>query len=357
VGVVCALLATAPALANPTFQTYGRSFRPIQMPTIPPGSFSVLGDALPDGRILAVTGNSVFLESTSGSGLFDAVAEFDPALTGGTVDPSFVRLSPDGQHVAVGTGFAKPLAVFDIDALGTPGSPTTLADGANATYFHVDHFDAAWADSTRLAITAGTFRQPSVVTLLDTTSDPLAPSNPAIIEGIGGASAGIAFDSAGRLYTGNGFAGSGPSGTGWIKAFDPALWTAGPADFEQDGRFVADVLSSATLRFDGVGNLFVGGGDFGESDTGYLAVLESSRVMLAAEGGPAIDRSDPGQVRRLDPRGDGLGFFLSGFNGVTGELYVMDGQTWYATVPSPTGTPVLLLAASGYFAWRRRRVG
>ncbi|VAX41401.1 hypothetical protein MNBD_PLANCTO03-2172, partial [hydrothermal vent metagenome] len=124
-------------------------------------------------------------------------------------------------------------------------------------------------------------------------------------------------------------------------------------DFEVGGVFLGDVLSGGSLRFDAEGNLFVGGGDFGEFDTGYLGIVNASAIADALAGFGPIDPNDPFDLRRLDPRGDGFGYFASAYNSVTGELYVADGETWYATVPGPGALGVL--AWAGLLAARRRR--
>jgi hypothetical protein len=249
--------------------------------------------------------------------------------------------------------------VFDSTALGTPLMPATIGAGV-ARAFSVAHYEAAWTDGTHLALTAGEFGSPAYVSLLDTSSDPVSPVNPHVIENIGGASAGIAFDGAGRLYTGNGFDnGPGGSATGWIKAFSPSEWAMGAADFEAGGTLIGDVLSAGSLAFDLEGNLFVGGGDFSAGDTGYLGVISAGAIGGALGGGGPIDPLNPSQLRRLDPRGDSLAFYGGVYNSVTGEVYVTYGDfasganTWYATVPAPAGAVVLVLAAAA--AGRRRR--
>ncbi|MEZ6210420.1 MAG: hypothetical protein R3B46_04120 [Phycisphaerales bacterium] len=90
-----------------------------------------------------MTGNTVFVETAVGSRDFRVVASFDSAYSGGSVDPAFVRTSPDGSRIAVGLGFGRPLAVFDTSSLGTIGSPSMLTS-ANTRYFDVPHYDAAW---------------------------------------------------------------------------------------------------------------------------------------------------------------------------------------------------------------------
>lgn len=344
-------LGTPPAHAD-AFSTYGDHYRAFATPPVGNGSFGVTGDALPDGRLLMVTGNSVFLESSAGSAVFHEVALLDETRTGGSTDPAFLTVSPDGQRIAIGTGFGKPVAVFQTSALGTPNAPTTLTSGTLADYFAVGHYDGTWFDNTSLALTAGEFGQPSFVSMLDTTSTPHNPLNETVVTNILGGSAGIAFDSAGRLYTANGFAYGTGSDTGNIRAFEPADWING-ADFESDGTLIGDILSGNALNMDADGNLFVGGGDFNNFDAGYLGVVHAQAIADALAGLGPIDPDNPLHLARLDPRLDGFGFFGSAFNASTGELYITDGATWYATVPAPSS--LAPLAAAGLLARRRRR--
>ena len=337
------------------FDVYGQSYRRIDLPPASGGSFITVGDALPDGRILSTTGDGVYLETGVGTGSFELVSTLDTGLFGGTPDPAFLRISPDGSRIALGGGFNKPLAVFNTAELGSAGAPSFIG-ASNADHFAINHFDAAWLDNNQLAITAGNFGNPAFVSLLDVTSDTLAPVNPVIINNINGASGGITFDTAGRLYTGNGF-GSGPpySDTGWIKIFDPTDWTtATPADFETDGVFLGDILSAGSMSMDTEGNLFVGGGDFTEGQTGYMGVVSAQAITNALNGFGPVDINDPLSLSRLDPIGNGLGFFGSSFNPATGELYVTDGATWWATAPSPGPAAALVIPALGV-SWRRKR--
>ncbi|MGE3109113.1 MAG: hypothetical protein AB7G11_13015 [Phycisphaerales bacterium] len=353
------LALSAPALARDAFHTYGTSgFRSITLPPVGAGSFDIRGDFLPDGRIVAVTSLSVFLEDAPGAATFHVAASLDPLASGGPSDPAFLRVSPDGQSIAIGGGFARPVIVFAAADLGPAGSPTFLAPGTtSARYFAVPHFEAAWADPSHLALTAGDFASPSVVTLLDVTSPPTAPTNPTIISNIAGASAGIAFDHAGRLFTGNGFdIAPGGSDTGTVRAFLPADWVASPADFEIDGTLVGEVLSAGSLLFDPEGNLFVGGGDFGaDFDAGYLAVVNTQAISHALAGMGPINPADPAHLRRLDPLESGAGYFASAFNPLTHELAITSGSTWFVTVPAPASA--FIIAAAALPALRRRRHG
>jgi len=357
----CALLAiAAPCAAQSAFDAYGETYRPVTLPAAAAGSTSTAGATLPDGRILAVTGLGIYRETGVGSGAFELVATLDSAQMGATTDPAFIRVSPDGGRIAVGGGTDRPIAIFATSSLGTGAAPATLTPGI-ADYFHVPHFDAAWADSTRLAITAGGSDLTSRITLLDVTSAPASPSNRTIIDNIRGASGGIAFDSAGRLYTGNGYGDQpGWSATGALRAFDASVLDApSPADFETSGVLIGEVLSATSLTFDFEGNLFVGGGDFGEMDVGYLGVISGEAIAAALAGLGPIDASDPSQLRRLTPVADPFAFYGSAFNAVTGEAYVtytdfFTGETtWFATIPAPGGAAAAFTL--GVLAAGRRR--
>jgi hypothetical protein len=148
---------------------------------------------------------------------------------------------------------------------------------------------------------------------------------------VGGASAGIAFDSVGNLYTGNGLTFGGASGTGAVKAFLFADWSAAlaggpPLDFENEGVLIVDVLSASPLAFDVQGNLLVGGGDFSSSfDNDFVALIRSGAVTAALGGSGPIDVSNPTEIRHLDPiPNDDFNFFAAFSNIALHELYVRD---------------------------------
>jgi hypothetical protein len=364
------LLALAPCLFTAgiaraaAFESYGGSYRALPLPATGPGSFGLAGDCLIDGRIVGVTGRSVFLETDVGTGVFSAVAQFDDSVigAGGAADPAFLRVSPDGQRIAVGMGFGKPVAIVPVSGLGAAGAPSTLsASSPGLRLFNVPHNEGAWRSNGELALTAGNFGSPSRVTLLNTASDPAAPANPTIIAGIGGSSAGVGFDAAGRLFTGNGFdltSGGGPSTTGTIRAFDPAAWSGGAADFETGGTLIGNVLSASSLLFDHDGNLVISGGDFSEGDAGYVGIISHTALLATLAGGLPIDRNDLAALRRLSPLGDPFAFYGAAYNPLTGEVYATlgdfatGGNTWYATIPAPTTS---LLFLGGLICIRRRR--
>jgi len=270
-------------------------------------------DVFPDGRIIVLANANVYIESAAQTRSFGFHGIIPDA--GDMQFPAFVRVSPDGSEIAVGdNGFPGRVGVFAVSTL-------------TGTWFDASHFDAAWYDDELLAISgAGA----NGVSVLDTTSpDPQNPINPLVIDDTG-FSGGIVFDSAGNLYTGNGF-GEEPVETGDIRAFDNADWTAvlggAPAlDFLTDGVLIGDILSAGSLGFDADENLHVGGGDFvGGTDLNYAALVRASVVADALAGGAPADADDPTQVRRIDPdSGNPANFYLVGNNRVTGEIYVIE---------------------------------
>lgn len=288
---------------------------------LPPGA--AVFDALADGRIITLTGTDVYVESAPGSKSFVPVGAL-PGADFPSFGPAFLVVSPDGTRFAVGNNGGASFTNYQVGVF----SVATLS----GNWFAAVHFDGAWIDNTHIALTAGDFVAPSFVTVLDTTSaDPSNPTNPTIINGIGGASAGVALDAAGYLYTGNGFESGGPSGTGAVKAFINAEWTAalsgGPVlNFETDGITIVDILSASPLGFDNEGNLFVGGGDFSKgNEFDFVALVRASTIADALAGMGPANAGDPAEVRRLDPDpANDFNFFSVVFNPALERLYAKD---------------------------------
>jgi len=313
-------------------------------------SFDVLGD----GRLIAMVNAEVMVETSAGSGSFASSG----VLAGADVSPgsfatAFVRVSPDGSRFAVGnnggSSFGNPqVGVFDVATL-------------SGDWFDVSHYDAAWIDNQHLALTAGVFGNPSMVTALDTSSTPTSPDNVTLVDNIGGGSSGVAFDQAGNLYTGNGFDGTGASDTGWVKAFAQSSWQAAlsggaAVDYEASGALIVDVLSAGALGFDAEGNLHVGGSDlFGSGEGDFGALVRSNAVTSALGGGGAAIVSDPAEVRMFDPdTANDFNFYDVNFNDATGELYFREGTTVYSYVVPEPASLMLLAMGAGVLTVRRR---
>ncbi len=278
-------------------------------------------DALPDGRLIALAGADVYVETGVASRVFSSLGTLGGADIA-SFGAAFIRISPDGTKIAVGNNGGSTFSDFKIGVLDL-GTLT-------GTWFTANHFDARWIDGTQLAVAASDYTNGSSVTVLDTTSvDPANPTNPAIVSNIGGASGGIAFDASGRLFVGNGYTSIGPSGTGAVKVFEQAAWSAALSggtsiDFEAEGVLVVDVLGASPLGFDNEGNLYVGGADAAPDDDS-VALVNALAIANALAGGGAVDAGNPVQVRRFDPLpANDFNFYSAGYNPVTGELFVRD---------------------------------
>lgn len=319
-------------------------------------------DVLPDGRLVAVAGNEVFVETGVETRSFISLGSL-PSADISPYGVSFLAVSPSGTQLAVGnnggaSGSDYFVGVFDLPAL-------------TGRWLAAAHFDGTWYDEAHVALASGDFANGTVSMLTTTSVDPMAPENVVVLDGIGGASGGVTFDGHDYLYTGNGFMGSGPSGTGAVKAFAPSAWqsalSGGAAvDFEASGTLIVDILSAASLGFDPEGNLHVSGADYGVSEFDFAALVHHDRVQGALSGGPAADINDVAQVRRFDPdTGNDFDFYYVKANAVTRELYIRSfGETTVYVYEDPAApvpansdwglaTALLLALIAGTVTFRR----
>jgi hypothetical protein len=280
-------------------------------------------DVLRDGRIVALSGTEVFRETAQGSRIFVSLGTL-PGADFNQFGASFLKVAPDGVRIAVGNNGGAAFDHFQVGVFSL--------HSLTGTWFDANSFQAAWINERFVALTAGTFGSPGIVTALDSFSgDPAHPSNRTIIQGIGGASGGIAFDRDDNLYTANGFATTGPSTTGTVKAFRRAQWRAalhgGPAvDFETSGTVIVTVLSAAPLEFDDSGNLFAGGSDFfGGGDTNFAAFISRRAVRSALNGHGPVNTSNPAQVRKVDPDPTAASSYNIVINPRRDEVYLVNG--------------------------------
>ncbi|GAB6146766.1 endonuclease/exonuclease/phosphatase family protein [Desulfocicer niacini] len=277
-------------------------------------------DVGPDGRLMGISDNEALKETTPGSRVFYNMGAL-PGLKSSPFGALFFKVSPDGSQFAVGDGNGK-IGIFNMTDL-------------SGHWLTMPHFDAEWADNTRLAITHGEFGEPSQVSCVNVDHHKAKPE--IIIGNIGGAPAGIAFDDQGNLFTGNGFKTAGPSGTGTIKYFPRSLWQSAMAsrtslDFETQGQVIVDILSASSLGFDDQGNLHVGGSDaFAEGkDINFAAIITRDALNNAMVSNSPIDPSNARAVQRLDPDTENAtSRYGLQFNPVSHELYLSSNTTIY----------------------------
>lgn len=320
------------------------------------GTFELPGpgaafDLLPDGRALAIAGDTFYVQDSLHGSTWSAAGAL-PAGSVSSFGATFLRISPSGARIAVGDnrfGDAASVHFVDWSAL-TPGSATAPVSIASP------NFEASWRDEDRLLVSG--FGAEAVVNqiTLGTT-----PETRTLIHDFAGASGGVLTDGT-HLYTANGFAFGGGSLTGDIRAFAlSAVDSAGsPLSFELDGQSVALALSGNALDFDGSGNLLVGGGDTmgGPGGMGFAAVIDADALAAALLGGPMAT-----PALQLFP-GDASHSYSTRYNASTGEILVsfydntnlIGGNTIYRyAVPAPGAAAAVGL--TGLVAARRRRRG
>ncbi|MBI9092843.1 MAG: hypothetical protein JEZ12_26805 [Desulfobacterium sp.] len=271
------------------------------------------------GRMISATGSKVYIQSAT-----DPEAWTEIGSVTYTMDPSFIKVSPDGSKIALGMGFGKPLLVLPsfvaenstpatFFELEDPDDPESYVLSDGVTMHDVNYYDAAWApDNRHLVVNGGEWPGPpygSGVISLDTQDG----STMGLIKEIPGASASIAVDENFNLVTGIGYCTS-PNRTGELKVWKTNEWWNGGAmtggDYDDQGRILAtNALSSAYLGFDPNGNLCVGGGDAfgvgGPSENGYAALI-SHKVMervVAAQPGEAdpVNEANGAEYRQFAP--------------------------------------------------------
>jgi hypothetical protein len=260
-----------------------------------PGSIS--GYPL-SGHFLAATGNTVFLQKNFGASVWLPVATVPEHM-----DPCFLKISPDGSKIALGVGLGKPLYVAPVSVLSV-SSPVDLSASLLVQALTENYFDAAWRDNRYLFINAGA-DMASVIYAVDTQGTTGTPIP--IIDDITGASGGVAFDAAGDLVTGIGYAYK-DAPTGELKIWPAAqiaqALAGAPLDYTSTGAILAEaVLSAASLGFDPSGNLFVGGGDAfgGSGNYGYAGLVSAAAVQRVLAGGALANSESAADYLKIQP--------------------------------------------------------
>ncbi len=280
-----------------------------------PGAGVGIWDCLPDGRVIALVGDEIVLETSPQVGSYDVVGE----MPGGLLAPwgaSFLEVSPDGARFMVGDNNFDGAFVYLIevsDLVGGVVSPMA--------YLH-ENYTAKWRDDYQIAISYGnpvTFL--GEVAILDIASGVTIP-----VLTIGGASGGVAFNANGNLLAANGYDfGGGGSETGDVRAFSAAAIDAvidgreGMIDFEVAGELVLNALSGASLNFDLDVNLLVGGA---RADEGNFFVLADGGAVADAVVG--IDTVEGNEMFSADPVAGADTIYRGQFNVGTGE-WLLDG--------------------------------
>jgi hypothetical protein len=259
-------------------------------------------------KILAAADSSLFLQKNFGASSFVTVGN----VVGFSMDPSFVKIAPDGSRIALGTGFYKPLYVFPTSALSAV-SPPDVGHVPGALTYDLSYYDGAWRDSRFFFVNTATFDgEPGSAVLAIDTEDP-NPSTQVrtVIARIPGASGGVTFDRRGNLITGNGYSyQSNVSGTGQLKIWSAADVASAlqpepqPLDYVDTGHVLAEhVLSAAWLGFDSNDDLHVGGGDAfgGSGEYGYAGLVSGDVLTRVLAGGAPLDRDNPAEFTKIAP--------------------------------------------------------
>lgn len=271
------------------------------------------------GRMISATGSKVYMQSATDPEQWTEIGTVNM-----TMDPAFIKVSPDGTKIALGTGYGRPIFILPSSVCENTSPEEFYREdeggyvlGTGVTMHNVNYYDAAWApDNTTLVINGGQWHGSggpfgSCVISLNTETGVMA----GLITNIPGASASIAVDQNFNLVTGLGYLTAPTNRTGELKVWTSSEWWNDGATamgrYEDQQRVLANnVLSSAYLGFDPDGNLCVGGGDAfgtgGPTENGYAAIIRHNvveRVVAAAPAGTAapVDETNAAEYRKFAP--------------------------------------------------------
>lgn len=278
----------------------------VSLPPFDAGAFSTAFDFTRDGRLVAYTGDNVYLQSAVGSSSFTLIGSVPPQFRGGS-DPGFILTAPNGLFfiLSAGSGGAKfPDPSFNGN---TYLLPITGGEAQLIARVPLSFAGAFGRSSSELFVDQGNaFPEPpsatsSQVVRLDLATGQVQP----VVADIPGLSGGVAVDREGNLYTAIGFL---PGRTGEIRRFrkddvDDAVKTAAPVDFAS-GTFVATSLSAAPLVFDREGDLLVGGGDVNTpgGQSGFIAEIDPHTGTLERQIDPEAGTGEKSFTIAIDHR-------------------------------------------------------
>lgn len=283
------------------------------------------------GRLLGATGTSIYLQDAVDSPSWTKVGQ-----TTGTMDASFIKVSPGGNKIALGMGYGQPLLVFNRSVItsGTTPPPNVETDSNTKNFptSRVKYYDATWVDNTYLLIIGGRWDDvnqtvhESGISTLD-TSNAANNLNTILYDDTAiAASSGIAIDANKNIIYGNGYTyNSSQSLTGELRMLPMSVWwddtndvpktfeppeypnyVAGGYLIASSRKFANSVLSAAHLGFDQEGNLHVGGGQYWgapdpNTENGYAALINKKVITDTASGTNLyqIDETDATQYREI----------------------------------------------------------
>ncbi len=268
------------------------------------GSFGPETSAVIDGyalkgRLIAASDSTIYLQKNFGSSVWLPVA-----TVATNMDPSFVKISPDGTTIALGVGYFQPLYLVGSNVLSV-NAPPNLSTHGQVKRFNASYYDAVWRDARYLLVNSDGPSGSQVYAIDTYLSNPASAFIP-LIANVPGASAGVAVDRFGNLVTGIGFG----ENTGELKIWPASDLAAAlapdgaPLAYSSTGHVLATkVLSAASLGFDGDNNLYVGGGDAfgGSGDYGYAALIHGDVLTRVLAGGAPLDESTPGEYTAIAP--------------------------------------------------------
>ncbi len=298
---------------------------PVTLPSPAPGSFSTAFTFSQDGRIVAFDGFTVYLQESLQSSVLVPIGTLPPEFLG-TTDPAFVVVSPDGRDLVLGGGaggsqFPNPAFNGNLFLLPITGGEATLIGQfpfhIEATFRHPS--ELVFSQGETFGLLTGSVEMLDLVSGEQTTLVGPVPGDPS----------GVAFDHAGNLYVGLGFA-QDTSRTGEIHRFDKedvqaAIDSGIPLDFDTQSTLVVQVLSGTSMHFDNQGDLWVGGGDL-IGTTGSFGFFAEVDVTT----GQVVNRFDPTDG---DPDDHDFVFYALAFTPVGCRLAALDTFSFFGGTP------------------------
>ncbi|HEV3001586.1 MAG TPA: hypothetical protein VGW75_12670 [Solirubrobacteraceae bacterium] len=304
---LCAILALAAVLAlGAAGPSMAQAPPPaanaeVPLPTPASGSFYTAFDYTTDDRIIAFDGFTVYEQQDAASDAMTPVGSIPEEYRGAT-DPSFVSVSPTDDLVLLGAGaggskYPDPDYngnIFRMD-LNTGAASLVGRYPWNILGDFISQHHFVFGQGETYGFFTGS------VEVLDLRTG----ATRSIVKEIPGDPGGVAFDRGddghGNLFVGLGSA-QDSDRNGEVRRFSKnavkAALDGGPAlDFDTQSTLVTEILNAGDLAFGAHGQMFVGGGDFGEPDLGYVAKVDPKTGQTLSRFDPADGDADDGDFR------------------------------------------------------------